>query len=538
MEIVDVKISELVEDPLNARTHDKRNIDAIKASLERFGQVEPLVVRAGSNVVVGGNGRLAAMRSLEWKAATVTYQELTDAQAAALGITLNRTAELAAWDNEQLATTLENLIDAGDGVDELLSIGFNSDELERISVSAHSRAPATPNPSPPLIVDVSLEELADRVEVLHGDCLEVMRGLDDSCVDAVVTDPPAGIAFMGKAWDGDKGGRDQWIDWMRSVMVECLRVLKPGGHALVWALPRTSHWTGTAIEAAGFDVRDQIYHLFGTGFPKSLDVSKAIDTAAGVDREVLAERPAYGIGKNTGVLGGLAEGAMQKDTVPATEDAKRWQGWGTALKPAAEVWWLSRKPLEGTVAANVLKHGTGGLNIGATRVGDELRHNPSAGNDASGEFLDSLNGDETEGRGTLGRWPAHVVHDGGDEAVERLPDGSARFFYCAKPSTTERDEGLGGVAGVAGVGALRDGGRESSPRRNDHPTVKPIALMRWLVRLITPPGGVVLDPFTGSGTTGIASLQEGFSFVGIEQDESHYRKAKARILDGARRTEA
>lgn len=147
MEVVDVKILELVEDPLNARTHDKRNIDAIKASLERFGQVEPLVVRAGSNVVVGGNGRLTAMHSLKWKTAAVTYQELTDAQAAALGIVLNRTAELAAWDNEQLAATLENLIDAGDGVDELSAIGFNSDELEKIAVRAHQRSRTSPDDS-------------------------------------------------------------------------------------------------------------------------------------------------------------------------------------------------------------------------------------------------------------------------------------------------------------------------------------------------------------------------------------------------------
>ena len=163
-------------------------------------------------------------------------------------------------------------------------------------------------------------------DIITGDCLEVLRGIDSCSIDACVTDPPAGIAFMGKAWDGSKGGRDQWIAWLASVMAEVLRALKPGGHAVVWALPRTSHWTGMALETAGFEIRDCLSHLFGSGFPKSLDVSKSIDRAAGAERD------------------GVGDYGSSLVTAPATDDAKRWDGWGTALKPAAEMWWLVRKP--------------------------------------------------------------------------------------------------------------------------------------------------------------------------------------------------
>ena len=185
----------------------------------------------------------------------------------------------------------------------------------------------------------------------HGDCLKVLKTLPSCSVDAIVTDPPAGIAFMGKSWDTDKGGRDAWIAWMQSIAQECLRVIKPGGHALVWALPRTSHWTGMAWENAGWEPRDKVVHLFGTGFPKSLNVSKAIDKAAGAEREVVGYSRGVGVEDNQG-YGGIARGGVgivQKGidvpvTASATPEAHQWEGWGTALKPAAEDWWLLRKP--------------------------------------------------------------------------------------------------------------------------------------------------------------------------------------------------
>lgn len=189
--------------------------------------------------------------------------------------------------------------------------------------------------------------------LLQGDCLEVLKELPDDSVDSLVTDPPAGIAFMGKSWDEDKGGSKQWIAWMASVMKECLRVMKPGAHGLVWAIPRTSHWTATALEDAGFEIRDVITHIFGSGFPKSLDISKAIDKAAGVERVILGKDPNQaGRKKNTGIIAGQAQYNQEAEervayiTAPATLDAKKWQGFGTALKPASEHWILVRKPLD------------------------------------------------------------------------------------------------------------------------------------------------------------------------------------------------
>ena len=386
----------------------------------------------------------------------------------------------------------------------------------------------------------------------HGDCLAILPTLEDCSVDAIVTDPPAGIAFMGKAWDRDKGGKTEWIDWMFEVALQCRRVIKPGGHALVWAIPRTSHWTGTAWEDAGWQVRDKIYHVFGSGFPESMDVSKAIDKAAGAEREVLAEgkpvkRMIPGADQD-------ASGSWIKDngrqfvpttTAPATPEAKQWAGWGTALKPAAEEWWLFRKPLEGTVAANVLKHGTGAINVDGCRVSHNDEINRVTGKGILGGSSEGWDrpwksSDEgiarrqaaadlaVEKANALGRWPANFTHDGSDEVTELLCD-AARFYYSPKASKADRDEGVAGVAGVAGVGALRDNGRESLPRMNHHPTVKPVDLMTYLCRLITPPGGTILDPFTGSGSTGKAAIIEDFKFIGIEREAEYIEIARARL---------
>lgn len=202
-----------------------------------------------------------------------------------------------------------------------------------------------------------------RWHVAHCSNLDLMRSLPDCCVDSIVTDPPAGISFMGRKWDGDKGGRKQWIAWLTEIMVEALRVLKPGGHALLWALPRTSHWTGTALEDAGFEVRDMRAHLFGSGYPKSLNVAAAIDSELGAEPTITGHKSARLLS------GHLDVGSPTiPTTIPTTPQAIQYQGWGTATKPAFEVWWLARKPLEGNVAQNVMKYGTGGINIDACRV--------------------------------------------------------------------------------------------------------------------------------------------------------------------------
>jgi DNA modification methylase len=539
--------------------------------------------------------------------------------------------------------------------------------------------------------------------IVNGNALHIP--LADCTVDSIVTDPPYGLGFMGKAWDHGVPGEPFWR--------EALRVAKPGAHLLAFGGTRTFHRLVCGIEDAGWEIRDSLGWLYSTGFPKSLDVSKAIDKAAGAEREVVGPK-VYADG-HVQNHGGGKQGyhdwkgvGVHCETTPATDAARQWQGWGTALKPAVEyiclaqkpldlqsfcgimalkiggalcqltsnasavgshskssrngfgaefgsaLWnaaaksntpdglcdlmgmsrselvtnsilstalsWLdilgaisehenrfttetasslttdlrilnsltsqttpdciiealsgisgtgsnaelvesifsvvrlkladihihfvavnatskvggaglrpnfdhivlARKPLDGTVAANVLKHGTGGLNIDGCRVGTEARHNPSCKTDGGpAQVL-------TVGRETVGRWPANIIHDGSPEATAPFGE-AARFFYTPKASKRDRDDGVGGVGVVGGVGALRDGGRNSLPRKNHHPTVKPTALMAYLCRLVTPPGGLVLDPFCGSGSTGRGAMQEGFQFVGIELDPEYARIAHNRF---------
>jgi site-specific DNA-methyltransferase (adenine-specific) len=391
--------------------------------------------------------------------------------------------------------------------------------------------------------------ITDRAALFVGDAAHVGEILAPNSIDAIVTDPPAGISFMGREWDGDKGGRDAWIEWLAGVLREALRVLKPGGHALVWALPRTSHWTATAIEDAGFELRDIVTHLFGSGFPKSLDVSKALDAAAGVERDVVGYSD-RGVGNSGASLhkhdgGGLAAHRDKSFaiTTPATPAARQWDGWGTALKPAAEHWILARKPLDGTVAENVLAWGTGGINVDGCRVptSDDRTRANSGRKGSGGVYGDS--GLYTSESHPGGRWPANVTLD--EHAAELLdaqaPTGASRFFYVAKPSRSERDAGCdelpartggeatGRVDGSAGLKSPRAGAGRGGGARNYHPTVKSVALMRWLCRLITPPGGAVLDLFAGSGTTAVAALAEGLEFVGVERDPDFAEIAHARI---------
>ena len=342
-------------------------------------------------------------------------------------------------------------------------------------------------------------------ELHNGDCLEIMRGMPDNSVDSIVTDPPYGLSFMGKKWDYDVPSVEIWA--------ECLRVLKPGGHLLAFAGTRTQHRMAVRIEDAGFEIRDMIAWVYGSGFPKSLDVSKAIDKAAGAVRDVIAKNPTFRSNTRENGTSGLRDRRVDSNiTAPATDEARQWQGWGTALKPALEPITVARKPLVGTVAANVLDYGTGALNIDGCRVEGGERPLIVGENDARNFSGDFKQGSRREGTTTAGRWPANLIHDGSDEVVGLFPwsrDGqegsAARFFYCAKASKKDRDEG------------------------NEHPTVKPTDLMAYLCRLVTPPGGVVLDPFMGSGSTGKAAQREGFRFIGIEREPAYMEIANSRI---------
>jgi len=459
------------------------------------------------------------------------------------------------------------------------------------------------------------------MKLLHGDCLEQMNTLPDNSVDAIVSDPPYGISFMAKKWDYDVPKVEVWQ--------EAMRVLKPGGHALIACGTRTQHRMVVNIEDAGFEIRDVVSWIYGSGFPKSLNIGKQIDKCNGdpnrlekftawmrttgikskeideitetnmgghyltassqpaiptatlwaklrphiaidiprwvdelVDR-IEAEREVVGTDtKARSTSGNSALPTVGGDTVykswditaPATEYAKQWEGWGTALKPACEFFTLARKPLsEKTVAANVLKWGTGGINIDGCRVEYQSESDMSSARPQGritqkssqsgvGAVVGGINDREQDHSEyqPQGRFPANLIHDGSQEVLDLFPEtksgggnkntgnrkgifgklgagngdgiggdkgSAARFFYCAKASKKDRDEG------------------------NTHPTVKPTDLMAYLCRLITPTGGTVLDPYMGSGSTGKAALKEGFDFIGCELDEDYYKIAQARITN-------
>ena len=430
------------------------------------------------------------------------------------------------------------------------------------------------------------------ITLKHGDCLEIMPTLAGDLVDSIVTDPPAGISFMGKEWDHNKGGRDEWIKWMSEVMIEAKRTLKPGGHALVWALPRTSHWTGMALENAGFEVRDCVYHIFGSGFPKSRDIGKDIEKISvggiknlkvvGTKKGIKTENGSQGYSYSKEYVAGKCMGGKQVGgDIPVYEINNEWEGWGTALKPAVECWWLVRKPIsEKTVAQNVLKWGVGGINIDECRIEYASEYDAKHQADIARGQDNATNGTFFGGKGKsvasthtpTGRFPANVIHDGSDEVSELFPKSkstidktshngneatswfvgkqinktprpdsgsAARFFYSAKPSQSERNDGVEGEQGdymdkgrkVGSAGGTNPRNRGAQNKRaNHHPTVKAQALMNYLVKLITPKGGTVLDPFMGSGSTGVACRNLGMNFIGIEKEQEYLDIARKRIF--------
>ena len=405
--------------------------------------------------------------------------------------------------------------------------------------------------------------------LLKGNCLELLAEMPDNSVDSIVTDPPYELGFMGKSWD------NSGIAYNVELWSQALRVLKPGGHLLAFGGSRTYHRLASAIEDAGFEIRDQIMYLYGSGFPKSLNVGKAIDKAAGL-------REAVGVGF---VAAGDYNGRDLKtpngdfiDPELVSPEAQQWQGWGTALKPAHEPIVVARKPLIGTVANNILTYGTGALNIDGSRVGTETRINITG--DIPSGANHYVNSDKERNRNrpssvVQGRWPANVIHDGSEEVLEEFPitkitgrpeskgkiyngagsigptglkenpfqggymdsGSAARFFYCAKASKSERNAGLEGFEPKRESDRPSDdkpGGdnprnRTNESKQNFHPTVKPIALMRYLVKLVTPPNGTVLDPFLGSGTTAVAAILEGFNWMGCEMTEDYWPIIEARV---------
>jgi site-specific DNA-methyltransferase (adenine-specific) len=419
-------------------------------------------------------------------------------------------------------------------------------------------------------------------KIICNNSLNELRQMQDNSIDSVVTDPPYGLSFMGKKWDYDVPTKELWQ--------EVYRVLKPGGYLLSFAGTRTQHRMAVNIEDAGFEIRDMIAWVYGSGFPKSLNIGKAVDKLQGNEREVVGKetrmmQPSNSMGG--GVSGQkLGERTIDKGNSP-------YEGWGTALKPALEPITVARKPIsEKNIAQNVLKWGTGGVNIDGCRVGmsknDAQKDKDWKDKYANGKYKD-LGWKNTSTNGLVseikqGRFPANLIHDGSDEVVELFPEtkgatsrtatkpsnptsysaggqantpiyqdsttSAARFFYVAKASKRERNKGLEGfeekeIRGGGGrveagydltdesqIGlkeAARKYGAVKTKKANTHPTVKPVKLMQYLVRLVTPKGGTVLDPFNGSGTTGIACKLEGFDYIGIELDPEYVKISEARI---------
>jgi site-specific DNA-methyltransferase (adenine-specific) len=394
-----------------------------------------------------------------------------------------------------------------------------------------------------------------RARLIHGDCLAALETMPTDSVDAVVTDPPYGLVFMGKEWDRFAGA--QYQDWCLLWATECLRVLKPGGHLLAFGGTRTSHRLASAIEDAGFEIRDSIAWLYGSGFPKSLDVSKAIDKAAGAQREVVGTKlgqPGYSLAPSNNDhrtyskgLGNTSDPTRECEvTAPATDAAQQWAGWGTALKPGYEPIVVARKPFRGTVAANVVAHGTGALNVDACRVGNPAPSMSSGGTRRSGGIMGAsspLGGWENT---ASGRWPTNVVMD---ESQAAELDAQSGITAGGHHPATRNGIGYGsGAKGTTGTPRTTDSGgasrffpvfkyqakasakeRPKDAEGKGHPTVKPLELMRWLVRLVTPPDGLVVDPFAGSGTTGEACLLEGFRCVLIEREADYMPLIAARL---------
>ena len=438
-------------------------------------------------------------------------------------------------------------------------------------------------------------------KILHGNNLDILPTLPDNSVDSIVTDPPYELGFMGKKWDSSG------IAYSVELWQQCLRVLKPGGHLLSFGGTRTWHRVAVGIEDAGFEIRDSMAWLYGSGFPKSLDVSKAIDKQSGYQGEVLGTE-VVDVGMQGGSMhAGRGTKLQQREIKELSPEAQQWQGWGTALKPAFEPIVVARKPIEGTVANNVLKWGTGGLNIDGSRIGTQEGEKFSGGvaaqhsegwdrpwkHDAQAIAKKQERIKETiEKTQTLGRWPANIILDpytaelldeqsgnrpsagtyknvdepmqigtrnGNNDPNKFLNDvylnskryntyaneqgGASRFFYVAKASKRDRNEGLdelpdqksqhnaGGIGREISVEKrLADGEGINAPTtKNFHPTVKPTTLMEYLIKLVTPPGGVVLDPFTGSGSTGKAAILQGFDFIGIEMTEEYLPIIEGRL---------
>ncbi|MEC7476348.1 MAG: DNA modification methylase [Pseudomonadota bacterium] len=522
-------IDNLVPWDQNPRLND-HSVDKVANSIKRFGFGAPIVARREDKMVIAGHTRLKAAKQLGLDAVPVRYLDLDPADAKMLALADNKIGEIADWDNDELDRIINDLALSAEDMEDL---GWNQSDLDGFF------EPVFDSQEEPK-EEIDIKDLDLCGEVMYGDCMEKLKELPSNSIDAIVTDPPYGMSPDGiaRTWADIEEGRNlsgfMGKEWDAAVpchnfFAECFRVLKHGGHMIAFSSTRTVCALGMAAQKGGFHIRDMLHWCYFSGFPKSHDISKAIDKDAGAVREVVGIDRRYN--EPSGIVGvGQGERTLidRKITKPATQDAQKWAGFGTALKPAVEPALLLRKPLEDglTIAQNVLKHGTGALNIDDCRFGygdpcwvgpqDVVQDQSDSYRGASSGLGLVMKDQKNNPPSNIGRWPANL-------------------YQCAKPSTKEREQGLDHLHkkisdGYMGSGETRLDGNPNPKRANFHPTVKPLKLMQWCCRLIGgQKGSVILDPFGGSGTTGAAAILEGFDCILMEQQKEYLPIIDARL---------
>ena len=542
-------------------------INLVAESISNFGFTSPIVARKADNTIIAGHTRWEAAKKIGLDRVAVRFVDLDPAKAKLLAIADNKLGEYADWDQGLLSEVLMDLNE--EGLD-LAMTGFNPEELSDLldfdfeeeesndDDYDFSEDDFIPTEYEPMFED-GTQKVVGNHKIICGDCVSVLKDMPDNSVDAICCDPPYGIDFMNRKWDASVP-QNEWAD-------ECYRVLKPGGHLIAFAATRTIHRLTTIVENSNFEIRDMITWNYESGFPKSMAIDKAIDKHFGAERRVVGKQKLTGTAKP--MKGGKGHGAAKTTsaidgyereheaymdiTEASTPEARKWVGWGTALKPSYEPAVLARKPIsEKSVAENVLKWGTGGINVDDCRFsyGDECWIGKNKGtysyeNGVGGQsFKHSMKNrvgedyTEYEGEDEF-RTSQYYSHPKG-----RFP---ANTFLCKKANQTERDAGCENIKGQysheitnrkegsAGANHPRAGRKGREELKNFHPTVKPVKLMNWLVKMITPYDGVVVDTFCGSGTTLVAAEIAGVKSIGIEMNPEYcdiiYARIKSAVQD-------
>jgi DNA modification methylase len=558
-------IDQLIPWDQNPRFNDGA-IDKVAISIKRFGFASPIIARKEDNTIIAGHTRWEAAKTLGLDRVPVRFMDLDPSDAKLLAIADNKLGEYAEWDNELLSEILEDLNEEGldlefsgfteDELSEFLDIEFSEEDEDEDPYMGDGDSIPTDYES---FFKEGMEKKVGKHRIICSDCVVALKSMPDNSVDAICCDPPYGIDFMNRKWDSSVP-QNEWAD-------ECYRVLKPGGHLIAFAATRTIHRLTTIVENSNFEIRDMITWNYESGFPKSMAIDKAIDKHFGAERKVVGKQKLTGTAKpmkgKKGHAAAKTTSAMdsyeREDvaymdiTEASTPEAKKMVGWGTALKPSYEPAVLARKPIsEKSIAENVLKWGTGGINIDKCRFsyGDDCwigknKDSYSYENGVGGQsFKHSMKNRVGEDYN-----PYAGEDDFRSSEYKSHPKGRfpANTFLCKKANQSERDKGCDDLKGKqsyeitnrkkgsAGSVHPRSGRGGKSELKNFHPTVKPVKLMNWLVNMITPEGGTVVDTFCGSGTTLVAAEIAGVSSIGIEMNPEYcdiiHARLKSAVID-------